>query len=147
MNIKTFQELGISFTYSRYTGVPQIPRVQDVLFALRLSLAEENYTFCQANHEPYVTNVHRAAVAVSFEVMAMWSADEAMARKAIAEAILDLCPPEAKCLFNNAFFEAQEIYLGKKSALSRTASYDAILYACTCPQCRVIIRQRSYYTD
>jgi hypothetical protein len=44
--------------------MPEIPRVVDVLYALRLSEEQDNYGFCMANHEPYIENVMYVAAAV-----------------------------------------------------------------------------------
>jgi hypothetical protein len=93
------------FYYSCDAAVPQIPQIQDVLFALRLSDEQQAYNFCRSNHEVYVVNVHLAAsVVVSRGIL---SAKQDMIRKMIAVTVMDLCPEEAKCFFNSAYVEVR----------------------------------------
>lgn len=132
--LERFKQAGICFSYCRFAVVPEIPYGQDVLFALRLTDMQRSYNFCRDNHATYIVNVGLVIAAVSYDVLGMERYDEAEARKIIAKAILELCPSEAKCLFNSAFVEAQEIFVGKP-APSRTASRDEILKVCGCAEC------------
>ena len=142
-----FQKMGICFSFNRNTlFAPQIPCAQDVLFALGLSGHEKYYSFCRENYVPYINNVYLAAVAVSFEVMAMWPSDEVRAWRFIAETIMDMCPDGSRCLFNNEFVAAQEILVGRP-APSRGVDDEAILNVCTCPECRETKRLRALSTD
>jgi len=131
MNTDTFKKAGIHFTHCRNAGVPEIPYVQDVLYALRLSRDEHAYTFSVSNHSTYVVNVCLAAAAVGHDVLNMDRYDEAEARKIIAQTILDLCAPNDRCLFNPSVAEAT-IALGGKVPESR----ESRLLACSCASCK-----------
>lgn len=137
MNIETFKNAGISFDYCPDKETPEIPRVQDVLFAMRLSEEENAYTFCVKNHHTtYVVNVALVVASVGYQVLGMGRYyDEAVARKVIAEMIISLCPPSARCLFNTAFVEAK-ILAGEKMLPQEQMSYEMILNACPCAKCR-----------
>lgn len=145
MNLKTIKKAGICFSYCRFAVFPQIPRVQDVLYILQLSGKKDakNYYSPEgaANWSTYVENLVLVAAAVASRVLGMERYDEAKARKIIAEAILELCPPEAKCLFHDAFVEAQEIFVGQP-APSKTADRETLLATCGCAGCRETVRER-----
>jgi len=143
MKIKKMK-VDIYFDFCRDAVVPEIPRVQDVLYALRLTDEQKSFDFCRDNHATYIVNVGLVIVAIGYKVLSMERYDEAVARKLIAEAIIALCPPEAKCLFNSAFVEAQEIFVGKP-APSKTASRRDVLDACGCAECtRMATEERRY---
>lgn len=152
MNIETLKKDGIRFSYSRYAVFPQIPYVQDVLYVLQLTDEKHkrgNYGPEGAGNWPeYIANLMLVAAAVAGKVLFMEHYDEAQAqaRKIIAEAIMDLCPPEAKCLFNSAFVSAQEEFTGVP-APSRTASRDMILRTCGCAECKRTIRDGNSNTN
>lgn len=147
MNIETLKKAGVCFSYCRFACFPQIPRVQDVLYVLQLT--EERYArgyYSPAgtrNWGEYIANLMLVAAAVASKVLFMEHYDEAEARKIIAEAILELCPPEAKCLFNDAFVEAQEIFVGQP-APSRKADRETLLQTCGCEGCKQTLRERDY---
>ncbi|MBI5076846.1 hypothetical protein HZB94_00485 [Candidatus Falkowbacteria bacterium] len=141
MDIETFKKAGVRFDHCRFAGVPEIPYVQDVLFALRLSPKQKSYDFCVKNHATYIVNIGLVIAAVGYEVLGMERYDEAKARKIIANAILELCSAEDKCLFNSALTEATEIST-EQTAPSRTADRETLLKNCGCVNCREIIRSR-----
>ena len=133
-----FKKAGIRFNYGVYAAFPQIPYVQDVLFVLLLSPSRDAHNYYSefaANWSPYIENLTLVAAAVANQVLYMERYDEAKARKIIGEAIMDLCPSEAKCLFNDAFVAAQEASVGRP-APSRHASREEILRACGCSKCK-----------
>lgn len=138
MSIQKFKDVGVRFNYSEYSDLPEIPYTQDVLYALRLSKEQKYYDFCWANHELYINNVRLAAAVIGSEVFHMYMFgryDEDRVKKIIAEMIIKLCPPEAKCLFNSAFVEAQ-IMAGKEDwQYVLSASREVLRHACT--HCRV----------
>lgn len=138
MNLETLKKAGIYFSYSRFGVFPQIPYVQDVLYVLQLSNEKDKSgNYCPtgaANWGEYIANLMLVAAVVASHVLYMERYDEAEAKKIIAEAILELCPLEAGCLFNDAFVEAQEIFVGQP-APSRGASWDATRQACGCREC------------
>ena len=144
MNIETLKKAGICFDYCRNAMFPQIPYAQDVLYVVRLTKEKhERGNYCSegaANWATYIENLMLVAAAVAPKVLNMERYDEAEAKKIIAEAIMELCPPEAKCLFVDAFVAAQEIFVGKP-APSKTASRDEVLKACGCSECKRIIRE------
>lgn len=107
MNANTLDPFTLS--YCQYAAVPEIPDVQDVLYALRLAEANRSYEFCLGNHPTYVMNVHLVAAKLASEVQIaamLHQQGEAAARRYIAGKIVDLCPPEAKCLFVSAYVRA-----------------------------------------
>lgn len=124
----------VRFVYSIYAVVPEIPIVIDVLFALRLSDEQKYYWFASANHETYISNVHLAAAAVGTSIYLMRpQVDKDKARKMIARAIVDLCPPKAACLFNHAYTKALD-ELDKNPIQKKWTRNDRIA-ACSCSQC------------
>lgn len=138
MNIETLKKTGICFSFSRYAVFPQIPYVQDVLYVLQLGEKHPRNIYSPegaANWPEYIANTMLVAAAVASSVLFMECYDEAKARKIIAEAIMELCPPEAKCLFNSAFVEAQEIFVGQPAPSRRMASKQ-IREVCGCTECR-----------
>ncbi|MBI2552004.1 hypothetical protein HYW17_01735 [Candidatus Uhrbacteria bacterium] len=146
MNLETLKKAGIRFDYCRDGVFPQIPYTQDVLYVLQLSDEKDAQGYYgpegARNWSTYIENVLLAAAAVASRVLNMERYDEAAARKIIAEAIMELCPPEAKCLFNSAFVAAQEIFFMGEPALSRTADRETLLRACDCQKCRSILHER-----
>lgn len=143
MNIETFKKAGIAFDHSHHTVVPEIPYVQDVLFAMRMSDEQKYYEFCVNNHATYVVNVGLVIAAVGYDVLCMEPYDEAAARKIIARAILELTSPEDKCLFNTALAEAAETVTGQP-APSKTADCETLLASCGCAECKETVRERGY---
>ncbi len=99
---------GIRLSHSVACCCPEIPEVQDVLFALRLSEQEQFYMFCAANHEPYIGNVHLVAAAVGTGVMMARPYDEQAARLAIAKAIFALYPEHSCCLASTCYTKVME---------------------------------------
>lgn len=144
MNLEMLKRAGICFSYCRFAVFPQIPYVQDVLYILQLSGKKDGHNYYSpdgaANWSTYIENLVLLSAAVASRVLGMERYDEAEARKIIAEAIIDLCPPEAKCLFHSAFVEAQEIFVGQP-APSRTADRETLLATCNCPECKEPIRE------
>ncbi|MDD5438373.1 MAG: hypothetical protein PHC70_04480 [Patescibacteria group bacterium] len=127
MSVEAFVNAGFSFGYCMDCVMPQIPTVQDVMYALHMSDQQESYDFCQSNHEPYVANVHLVTAAAGFKVLVMRPRDEQAMRKLIAEAIVALCPDEACCtLFaSSAYVKAR-----------REAGLDVPMHdPATCPHC------------
>ncbi|MBM5789654.1 hypothetical protein FJZ23_00980 [Candidatus Parcubacteria bacterium] len=144
MGIEMFTSRGFTFSYCRYAVFPQIPYVQDVLHVLLLSDKKdehEYYSPASANWPTYVENLMLVAAAVAPEALdPVMRCEEVQVRKLIAEAIMVLCPPEAKCLFNNAFASAQKEFKGQP-APSRTASRNELLRACACSKCEQTLRE------
>jgi hypothetical protein len=129
------------FSYCPNAMVPEIPCMQDVLFALGLSKEQKHYDFCKGNHEVYVDNVQLVVGKIGATVKSVWS-DEARVKRIIAQAIVDLCPPEARCLFNIAYVEAK-IVAGKKGwEVVLNSSSEVLRQACTCPRCYPPIAER-----
>lgn len=128
MNIQTFKKAGIFFLHSEYAGVPEIPYVQDVLYALRLSEQQKSYDFCVNNHATYVMNVGLVMAAIAGDVLTMERYDEAEARKLIGRAILELVSERDKCLFNSAVTEAAE-----EAGTPLTSARDWLTLTTTCP--------------
>lgn len=126
MNLEELKRAGIRFDFCPNAVAPEIPYVQDVLFALRLTDEQKNYDFCAANHVAYIVNVALVVAAVGYGVLCMEPYDQAEAKKIIARAIIELCPEEAKCLFQSAYMEAKRI-VGEEIPPADTA--------CTCPRC------------
>lgn len=139
MNLETLKKAGIGFSYSRNGVFPQIPRVQDVLFVLQLTDKKDVKNYYSpvgaANWGTYIANLMLVAAAVASKLFYMRGFSEATAKRIVAEAILELCPPEAKCLFHDAFVEAQEIFTGQP-APSRNASRETLLATCGCSDCK-----------
>lgn len=113
--------------------------MQDVLYVLQLSPdRHERGYYCPtgaANWSTYIENTLLVAAAVASRVLNMEHYDEAKACKMIAKAIIDFCPPQAKCLFNSAFVEAQEEAEGMPSAF-RSADCETLRATCGCPECK-----------
>ncbi|MHB8830761.1 MAG: hypothetical protein ACYC44_01445 [Patescibacteria group bacterium] len=124
MNVTDFMKAGFRFSYCMDCVMPQIPRVQDVLYALHLSDKCEEYEFMLSNHEPYVTNVHLVA-ATMCTALCERPRDEQVMRKMIAQAIVSLCPDEARCVLY-----ANDAYVLKEAGMEIPAHDHA-----TCPHC------------
>lgn len=122
------------FYYSPYATTPQIPSVTDVLYVLGLSKEDKYYGMCERLHRLYVDNVNFVLNVVGFEVAGLLPCNEAAARRAIARAIIDLCPEKARCLFNPEFVEAK-VALGEEVP-PRTANVHERRRACDCQDCR-----------
>lgn len=137
MNLETFTKVGIRFDFCRFAVVPEIPHVQDVIYALRLSEEEKKYRFCLQNHITYIANVHLVATAV---IGSMQFAVESKMRQIIAQAIIELCPDEARCLFNSAFVEAKE--LAGQEVPPKDANREQLLASCSCTECRGMLDDR-----
>lgn len=123
---------GIRLSHSTACCCPEIPEVQDVLFALRLSEQEECYSFCMANHEPYIGNVHLVAAAVGTEIMMAQPYDELAMRLAIAKVILALYPEHASCLASARYTKVME-QAGK--VVPTGDELKRRLHTCECDRC------------
>lgn len=126
MNVTDFVKAGFRFSYCMDCVMPQIPHVQDVLYALHLSDKCEEYEFMLSNHEPYVANVHLVAAAMC-TALSERPRNEQKMRQLIAQAIVALCPDEACCVLY-----AKDAYvMAMKEAGLEIPAHD---YA-TCPHC------------
>ena len=138
-------EAGLHFDYSENVMVPEIPKIRDVLYMLQLCKEEEHFDFSLSNHTTYIANVALVASVVADEVLNLKPYEEEEAMKLIAETILDLCPKEARCLFVNAFVEAQEIFVGHTMP-SCNVPADELREICGCTNCTKRIRQLAHHT-
>ncbi len=122
-----------------------IPRVQDVLYVLRLS-EENNYKLCMGDYSIHISNVYLVAATIGSEVLDMEPYDEAEACRIIAQAIITLCPKEARCFSNDDFIEARK--MAGQNIPQPDTSHDDLLQACGCKRCQSEIRNRAaYFTD
>lgn len=133
MNLEELKKAGICFDFCLNAVVPEIPYVQDVLFALRLTDEQKYYDFCVANCRTYIVNVGLVIAAVGYAIFDKDHYNETESRKAIARAIIDLCPEEAKCLFRSAYVEARKIV--GEDIPPKGASRDELIATCRCPRC------------
>ena len=142
MNIEQMKVADVRFSYVPEGMFPQIPYTQDVLYVLRLADAPHDrgaYNPSGAMNFPtYTQNLLLVASGVS-NVLFMDPFDGDQARKIVAEAILDLCPEDAKCLFHHALVDAHENFVGQP-APSRGKSRDELLRICGCRSCQKILR-------
>jgi hypothetical protein len=123
------------FSYCSNAMVPKIPSAQDVLFALRLSKQEDVYSFCRGNHEVYVDNVQLVVDKIGAMVKSVWP-NEVKAKQVIAKAIVDLCPEEARCLFNTAYVEAKIMAGQEHWEVVLSSCAEILRQTCTCPEHR-----------
>lgn len=142
MPLHEFKKFRITFSHSRYAGVPEIPYVQDVLYSLRLSEAEKYYNFCLLNHPTYIENVGLVIAAIAGDVLT--ATDESEARKIIGRAILDLTEEKDKCLFNSAVTAASE-EVGVP--LTQSSDWAVLVSTCACPACRERAFQAGFTQD
>ena len=134
------------FIFNHHDDVPQIPRLQDVLYVLELSQRQEYYSICYQNNDvSYLMNIRIVVEAVGNKVKALWPSDDAEARRIIARSIIDLCPEEARCLFREAFISAKR--LAGDSVPGENGDETTLLEACTCSYCRETKRLRALSTD
>jgi hypothetical protein len=131
---------GIRLVHSVNCVVPEIPEVQDVLFALRVSEEEKFYWFCSSNHEPYIGNVHLVAAAVGTEVLMARPYDEQATRLAIAKAILALYPEHASCLASTRYTKVMEL---AGEVVPTGDELKRRLRTCECENCR----ERNSFAD
>lgn len=134
MDLEELKRAGIRFDFCPDAVVPEIPYVEDVLFALRRTNEQKYYDFCVSNHRTYIVNVGLVIAAVSYAIFAAERYDEAEARRIIARAILELCPEEAKCLFNSAYVEAKKIV--GEDVPPKDVDVKTLWQLCGCPRCR-----------
>lgn len=140
MNANMLDPFTLSFCQD--AAAPEIPDVQDVLYALRLAEADRSYEFCLRNHMTYVMNVHLVAAKLASEVQIaamLHQQGEATTRRYIAGKIVDLCPPEAKCLFVSAYVRAMRL---AEREIPSTAGCDrwTRMQCCGCSKCAKRIR-------
>jgi len=126
------KEAGVQFSYCVHACVPEIPYVQDVLYVLLQSDEEEYYSFCTANHPPYIENIGLVVAAIATKVLNLRPYDEEKVHKIVAEAIIELCPEEAACLFNHAFFKAKET---AGHEIPDQQNGDELRQSCGCSNC------------
>ncbi len=130
MTIDKFSTARVQLFYSGDPSALEIPAVEDVLFALRLSEMQENLS----SDEIYADNVNLVVAAIGAEVATMKPYNEALVRKIIAKVIVDLCPYRAKCLLNSRFVDAR-IAAGEKNwEVTKNFSEETLLKACLCPR-------------
>ncbi len=143
--IDRFKRLGILLSYSKYAAYPQLPYVQDVLHVQGLSDQQDENGYYRsdvaANWPVYVANVLLVAAIAADQTLFMERYDEAEARRFIAEAIIALCPAEAKCLFVDAFAKARAVLDGP--VVAGVMDRNETRAACGCAKCRRIVRQEA----
>ncbi len=110
--LQTLDAAGVKLGYSpELLTVPQIPTVEDVIFALDIhdSTQSSSHDFPWRNiaHSTYVTNCYLVAAVVAKELIDMWPFDKNEARRIIAETIVKLSPTEA--INDTNYLEAQRI--------------------------------------
>jgi hypothetical protein len=135
MNLEELKRAGIHFDFCPNAVAPEIPYVQDVLFALRLTDEQKYFDFCVANHRTYIVNVGLVIAAVGYVIFDREHYNEAESRKAIARAILELCPEEARCLHRSAYIEARKI--AREAIPPEGMSREQLLKRCSCPLCEL----------
>lgn len=132
MNTDLFHRAGLYFAYSRLAKGPQIPHVQDVLYALRRSPTQKSFESSLTDRGSYFQNVALVVAAVGVDVLRLEPYNESVAQRIIAQAILDLCAPKDKCLHNAALAAAAEVVTG----VAQIGSFSALTDACGCSSCR-----------
>jgi len=142
MDIESLKLAGICFDYCPTLVMPQIPRVQDVLYAINLGEDSQiNYEFCVEHFAPYIANVHLVIAAVAGQVTGQKDkVDEEAVIRAIAYAIIELCPAEARCLLNEAYVGAMEV-LGEPLP-PRPFRRNHLSSVCICPICEKMRESR-----
>lgn len=108
MNVTTFLKANISLESSHFVTEPEIPFVQDILFALRLSEKQIAFDAGLGSHSAYIVNACLTAASVAHEIVSMEFFDEGKARLIIARAIIALCPEEAKCFYKKGYVDAMQ---------------------------------------
>jgi hypothetical protein len=133
VNVQDLKQAGLRFSYTGSTTVPEIPYIQDVLVTLRLANRDQHLEFDLSKHPPYTVNVLLVALAVAETIHT--ARERGWHKETIAQAIVDLCPDQAKCLFNPAYAEAWAT-LGHD--VKRT-SREQLWLQCGCPRCRAAL--------
>ena len=131
-----------TFSFCPDAAVPEIPDVQDVLYVLRLAEADRSYEFCLRNHTTYVMNVHLVAAKLASEVQiaaTLHQQGEAAMRRCIAGMIVDLCPPQAKCLFLSAYVRAMQVAEREVQSIAGCDRWER-MQRCGCSTCTQRIR-------
>jgi len=140
MNTTTTKKPVVYFTYTMAAMFPQIPYVQDVLYVLQLSDKKDERGYYSpagnANFGEYIRNLMLAAFWATNTNEALSRYPDKWVRHLVAKAIIELCPPEAKCLFNPAFLIAFE-ELTDKPVRYDGKNRKSLLEACGCPQCEL----------
>ncbi len=121
------------YAYYGDATVPEIPYVQDVLYVFRLSDKEARYEFGLEHHPPYISNVLMTAARVADRLFRLDERDDAARKKLIAETVIELCPEEARCLFNPAYAEA----LRMSGQYVPTVLTEQTGPQCGCCRCRI----------
>lgn len=146
MSSKTFEELGISFQHTS-DSKRYVPSVDAVLFVLGIGNEDSRNPLLQIG-PIYTANVHRAAVAASFEIRAGWIQHptyQVTTRRIIGREIVNLCSKEARCLLNNDYREAKR-WAGDRVPPKDTGE-PALMEICICPDCRKTKQLRALSTD
>lgn len=138
--LNKIKDIGIRFSYCREAVYPQIPYTQDVLFVLQLSEQRDARGYYSpagaGNWGEYIANVMLVSAVVASELLiSMEPYDETKARKIIANAIVDLCPDEAKCLFVGAYADAKKLADEATPNVTEMSREECIL-ACSCTNCK-----------
>ena len=133
MDIQDMKKAGFRFSHTNSATIPEIPFIQDVLFTLQLTDRDRNYGACLVHHPPYTANVLLVAAGVAEHIRI--AHQDGLHKQTIAQAIVDLCPDEAKCLFIPAYAEAWAT-LGHE--VKRT-SREQLWLQCGCPRCRAAL--------
>ena len=120
-----FKKAGITFAFSADSMMPEIPSIKDVFYSLRQNRRDESYNVCMANNVSYISNVHLVAAAVAHK-------GDDLTFCEVAHAICELCPEEAKCLFNEAYREAARV-AGRVQELNMSRS--KLITMCGCKTC------------
>lgn len=121
------------YVYHGHAIVPEIPYVQDIMYVFRLSDEDMFYEFGLEHHPPYIRNVVMTAARVADKLFQLDELDDATRQKLTAETIIELCPEEARCLFNPAYSEALAL-TGKHIP---RINHKQLRLQCGCCRCRI----------
>lgn len=132
--------VGIVLDYCPNGCFPQTPYIDDVFYAIQVRSQPKH--FGDPNFYSYTCDCLLVAAVVASDILHdCWvdipgtnskEIDEDKARFIIAQAIHDLCAPEARCLFNPAYMEVHTL-LGKPMPEDDSSAAN-LRMLCGCPE-------------
>lgn len=141
----TFVRKGICLDYkvAMKGSSPQIPWVIDVLFFMHRTKSQQFYALGRSRYPAYVSNVGMVTLTVLEQIQKIVPYDENLANTIIAEAIIELCPLDARCLLEPGYAQALKIAEDSRYPadildipLCTIPDKDALREACKCPSCK-----------
>lgn len=128
------------FAFCADLAPPQIPFVEDVLYAMRETNQPRFFHMAKRDSPTYIANIGLVMVEAAEEFRKVRPSGTPSLETAISRLIYNMCPDEARCLFVPAYVEATT-RIGLLKVDLEGKSLREINEICGCRRCREPLRE------